>query len=386
MVLKKISEFFKPHQPLPPGIYTYQNPPESDRQIRFHLRVHQDGTGLLILNASTVLHLNQTGTEFAYHLTQQTPVEETAARVAGRYQISQPQARQDFLDFQHKINTILDVPDLDPVTYFDLNREQPYAGAETAPYRLDCALTYRLPEGADPDLAPTRRVDRELNTKEWKSVIDKAWEAGIPHLIFTGGEPTLRADLLDLITRAEENGQVTGLLTGGKRLADPDLLEDLLQTGLDHLMFVLSPEEESAWNTLSRILKEDLFTTVHLTIRPDTAAELDRYLSRLADLGANALSLSVSDPDDPTLTSALEEARTLAAELRLSLKWDLPVPYSRHHPVALEIEGEEPHPQENRGLLYVEPDGDVLPAQGINRVLGNLLRDPWEEIWSSAGD
>lgn len=385
MVLNKLSELFQPHQPIPPGTYSYQNPPDSERQIRFHLRVHQNGTGLLILNASTVLHLNQTGAEYAYHLAKQTPVDEAAGQVAGRYQISKLQARQDFLDFQHKINTILDVPDLDPVTYFDLDREQPYAGAETAPYRLDCALTYQLPEGADPDLAPTRRVDRELSTEEWHQVIDKVWEAGVPHLIFTGGEPTLRPDLLDLISRAEENGQVTGLLTGGQRLADPEYLDDLLQTGLDHLMFVLSPEAEGAWDALERVLNQDLFTTVHLTIKTDTLNHLDGYLARLADLGANALSLSVSDPEDPSLTSALEEARTAAAEARLSLKWDLPVPYSRHHPVALELETEQSPAQENRGLLYVEPDGDVLPAQGINRVLGNLLRDPWEDIWDSAG-
>ena len=34
-----------------------------------------------------------------------------------------------------------------------------------------------------------------------------------------------------------------------------------------------------------------------------------------------------------------------------------------------------------RQHLYVEPDGDVLPAQGYNVVLGNLLRDSWEAIW-----
>jgi MoaA/NifB/PqqE/SkfB family radical SAM enzyme len=34
-----------------------------------------------------------------------------------------------------------------------------------------------------------------------------------------------------------------------------------------------------------------------------------------------------------------------------------------------------------RAWLYVEPDGDVLPDQSIDRVLGNFLRDPWEKIW-----
>ena len=40
-----------------------------------------------------------------------------------------------------------------------------------------------------------------------------------------------------------------------------------------------------------------------------------------------------------------------------------------------------PPEQVVRQHLYVEPDGDVLPAQGYNVVLGNLLRDSWETIW-----
>jgi len=35
-----------------------------------------------------------------------------------------------------------------------------------------------------------------------------------------------------------------------------------------------------------------------------------------------------------------------------------------------------------RAWLYVEPDGDVLPAQGeANKVMGNMLSDPWEKIY-----
>jgi MoaA/NifB/PqqE/SkfB family radical SAM enzyme len=35
-----------------------------------------------------------------------------------------------------------------------------------------------------------------------------------------------------------------------------------------------------------------------------------------------------------------------------------------------------------RAWLYVEPDGDVLPTQGVDRVLGNVLRDSWADIWA----
>ena len=70
----------------------------------------------------------------------------------------------------------------------------------------------------------SKRVDRELTTDEWFSILDKAWQFGIPHVTFTGGEATLRDDLVDLIARAEKNGQVCGLLTDGLKLADKNYL------------------------------------------------------------------------------------------------------------------------------------------------------------------
>ena len=66
----------------------------------------------------------------------------------------------------------------------------------------------------------------------------------------------------------------------------------------------------------------------------------------------------------------------------LSLVWDMPVPYSDNHPVALDADSES-IPGAGRVWLYLEPDGDVLPAQGIKTVIGNLLEQPWEEIWKN---
>jgi len=342
-----------------------------------HLRLEPDGDGVLIVNASTVLHLNQTAAEYAFHLVQDSPEEEAAAEVAARYQVSKKQALADFQNFKDRLLTMIDIPDLDPITFFDFERDDPYAGVITAPYRLDCALTYRLPEGADPEAAPTKRVDRELTTEEWVSVIDKAWEIGIPHIVFTGGEPTLRDDLPELITHAEANGQVTGLLTDGLKLADAEYLNTLLQTGLDHLMVVLHPEDEGAWAALEKVLPEDLHTTVHLTITPENAASAPVLLERLANMGVNALSLSESSPE---LNETLQSTAEMAAEFELSLVWDVPVPYSVHNPIALETAEDETPQGAGRAWLYVEPDGDILPTQGVNQVLGNILQDDWGKI------
>jgi hypothetical protein len=374
-----LRRLFSPVKPLSPGVYHYQAPPDDPRNYRLHLRVETDGSGILIVNAATILHLNQTATEYAYYLIENLPTDQAAARMAARYSVSKQQAQQDYLDLIDRIQTLINTPDLDPVTFLDFERQIPFSGQISAPYRLDCALTYRLPDESDPDAAPTERVDRELSTAEWKTIIDKAWKAGIPHLIFTGGEPTLRDDLPDLIAHAEANNQVTGLLSDGLRLVDKAYLDTLLQTGLDHLMVILHPESEATWQALDYAMPEDLFVAVHLTISESNQAEIPGLIQRLAGMGIHKLSLSISSAN---LEPALETAREQVAALNLDLVWNLPVPYSSLHPIALET-GHFEHPEgAGRANLYVEPDGDVLPAQGINQVLGNLLHDEWEAIWS----
>ena len=382
-LIDSISGLFKPVKLLPPGIYHYQVPPNADLQYRLHLRVAEDGTGLLIINASTILHLNQTATEFAYHHIQGSSLDDAARAISARYQISRDQAKRDFYHLRQNIHTLVETPDLDPISVLDISREDPYSGALAAPYRLDCALTYRLPEKSNPDLAPLKRVDRELSTDKWFMIIDRAWLLGVPHLIFTGGEPTLRDDLIPIINKAEDNGQVTGLLSDGYKLTDKNFRTALLESGLDHLLFALTPMDKDSWIALQAVLNEDLFTTVHVTINPQTLAILPQTIEQCQKYGANGISLSVSDPDNPDLSEGLNQGRSMVAEADLPLKWDLPVPYSAHNPIAMELKADsEDAPGAGRAWFYIEPDGDVLPSQGINEVLGNMLDPEWQSIWN----
>jgi MoaA/NifB/PqqE/SkfB family radical SAM enzyme len=67
--------------------------------------------------------------------------------------------------------------------------------------------------------------------------------------------------------------------------------------------------------------------------------------------------------------------------LGIELVWNLPVPYSAANPIALERNRLEKPEGAGRAWLYVEPDGDVFPDQGILQPMGNLLTDSWESIW-----
>ena len=376
---QSIRNFFTRTTPLPEGMHHLQVTPGDRPPYRLHLRLRKDGTAILIVNASTILHLNPTAAEYAYHYVKGTSPQEAARTIAARYRVSRGRALQDFNTFCERIESLIQTPDLDPISFLDFERIAPHSQELTAPLRLDCALTYRLPKGADPSMAPTKRVDRELVEEEWQKVLDQAWQVGIPHIIFTGGEPTLRDDLPSLIARAEKNGQVTGLLTNGLKLVDKKYFSSLLQVGLDHLMVILQPENETSWKSLAAIMPEDIFTTVHLTVNKSNAGRSGGYLEKLAGLGVKSLSMSAADEKARSVFSSL---RDRAAELNLALTWDLPVPYSADNPVALETSTEELPSGAGKTWLYVEPDGDVLPAQGqADKILGNILKDPWEKIY-----
>jgi MoaA/NifB/PqqE/SkfB family radical SAM enzyme len=140
----------------------------------------------------------------------------------------------------------------------------------------------------------------------------------------------------------------------------------------------LNPNDDRCWQSLETILPQDIFTTVHLTLTPENVSQIGGILTRLADMGTNAISLSDRGPE---LDEALAEVREVVADLGMQLVWDLPVPYSDRNPVALETREEAISEGAGRAWLYIEPDGDVLPAQGINQVLGNLLQEDWEGLW-----
>lgn len=372
-------KLFKPVAPLPPGLYHYQSPPDSKKQYRLHLRIEKDGSGILILNASTVLHLNQTATEYAFYIIQQKSPHEIAEIVSKRYKVSTEQAENDMNAFKEELDTFIDSPDLAPDIYIDFDRYVPYSQEISAPYRLDCALTYKTADSSNVKVAPVERVKRELLTEEWKTILEKAFNSGIPHIVFTGGEPTLRPDLPELITYTEQLGLVSGLLTDGLRLAEKKYLHQLLSAGLDHLMIVMDPEEEQSWEAIRDAMAEDIFTTVHLTITKSNKKKINAILDKLAKIKISAISLSVNDL---SLKEEIKNARDHAGELGLKLVWDIPVPYSSFHPIALELaENNESTKGAGKAWLYVEPDGDVLPEQGQNKVLGNLLTDEWSAIW-----
>ena len=136
-IFDSIRDLFTPAKPLPAGVYHFQSPEDEKDPYRLHLRIQGDGNSILVVNAATVLHLNPTATEYAYHLVQGTPVEEAASKVAKRYRVNKEQALGDFQNFSEQIDILVHTEDLDPVSFLGFDRVAPHSEELIAPLRLD---------------------------------------------------------------------------------------------------------------------------------------------------------------------------------------------------------------------------------------------------------
>jgi hypothetical protein len=67
-------------QKIPQGRYTYRGEGRF-KGLALQLRVEPDRKGLLIINANTVLYLNQTSAAYAYYLMKGYPEEEIVAKI-----------------------------------------------------------------------------------------------------------------------------------------------------------------------------------------------------------------------------------------------------------------------------------------------------------------
>ena len=96
-----------------------------------------------------------------------------------------------------------------------------------APVGLLAELTHRCPLQCSYCSNPLEleRVNKELTTAEWVSVMEQAGAMGILQVHLSGGEPTARKDLEDIVSAASKAGLYTNLITAAVTLTRPRLEE-----------------------------------------------------------------------------------------------------------------------------------------------------------------
>jgi len=383
------------------GTYRYDGKDDL-KGHRFHLRVDAKGKGVLLVDASKIVFLNGTALDYVRCYLEGKNESEAAAYMRIRYKhLGKQTAKADYGRIREQLRTYLKGEE---TVIQVIGAEGPVIGADEmpAPYRMDLALTYRCQNDCGHCYNETKEK-KELSVDQWKSVIDKLWSAGVPHVVFTGGEPTLYPGLEELIIRSEEHGQITGMITNGRNLRTPGYLSNLVKLGLDHVQItVLSHDSKvhdklsgcrGAWSEtiagLKAAVAEDLYVSTNTTIMKSNAAGVEKTMRFIIGLGVKNIafnSIIRSGKGEHADAIAFEELdrilgrlQAIAVESGVKLIWYTPTPYCEFNPV-------------NKGLgikqctactlnMAIEPDGTVLPCQSFYEPLGNVLTDPWERIW-----
>ena len=81
------------------GLYHYLRE-DTDEKSRIHLRVDPDGSGTLIVNASSVMHLNPTATLMAYLVLEGNEETQAIKTIQKDYRVNATQARADLSAFR----------------------------------------------------------------------------------------------------------------------------------------------------------------------------------------------------------------------------------------------------------------------------------------------
>jgi radical SAM protein with 4Fe4S-binding SPASM domain len=401
-----VESFLERPKPLKPGIYHLRSG-DAMEGYRVHLRVEPNGNGTLVVNASKIIHLNQTAAEYAKLIVEERRPRDAVREITARYSVPRKIALADYREIRRIVTELARGGDVCPVTYLDLDRYEPFSVETFAPYRVDLVLTYACNSDCGHCyVPPQRRKMASLSEEDWRRVMDRLWEVGVPHVTFTGGEATLHPHLRELIGYAEDVGLVTGLLTNGRRLADRDYLAGLVEAGLDHVQITLESHDEAvhdamvgapgAWKQtvqgIKNALSQPLYVLTNTTLTRRNADHVRRTVEFLADLGLSQVAANgmihsgkgKGNPDALTeveLAPYVEEFFDAAAGRGLNFLWYTPTRYEDLNPIELGVGIKTCSAAKYN--LAVEPNGDVLPCQSYFEVLGNILTDEWRNIWNS---
>lgn len=292
-----------------------------------------------------------------------------------------------------------------------------YSTRMLAPHRIDLMVSSMMKDGAwhcnqqclhcYAAHQPLGEVP-ELDTDQWLAVIQKCRDAGIPQLTFTGGEPTMRHDLVNLVRAAQ--WFVTRLNTNG-RLLTSLLCKDLYEASLDSVQVTLYAADAEVHNTLVGApgfadtvsgIKNALAAGLNVSINTPLCSANKDYRATLAlaaELGVRYVSCSGLIPAGGAATSASRATRLAPQELTAVLRDAMD--YAAAHGIEVNFTSPGWLPDEvllDLGLtqipscgaclsnMAVAPDGTVLPCQSwLNgEGLGNILHNNWSRIWNNA--
>jgi pyrroloquinoline quinone biosynthesis protein E len=281
--------------------------------------------------------------------------------------------------------------------------------AAPRPYTLVAELTYRCPLKCVYCSNPVdfRARREELSTAQWGRVFAEAAELGVVQLHLSGGEPTVRADLPELIRQARACDLYTNLITGGT-LLDEARVRQLRDCGLDHIQLSLQDTQRQAAELIAGVRSHDkklavaraiarlgVPLTINVVLHRFNIDRVPALIAQAAELGAQRLELA----NTQFYAWALENRRALLPSRAQVDAAEAAVRDARaRYRGVLEIAYVKPdyyaaYPKPCMGgwartYMCITPTGEVLPCHAAHVIPGlrfESVRDrPLRLIWEQS--
>lgn len=365
---------------------------------------------ILIIRPNKIQHVNDSAFDMLYSLYhKKTPLNDTLNILKKKYNTSHEQLTTDLLALLESIECIM------REDYSRASRiEQIPYNPDSVKYPVisEIALTYRCQNRCDFCYAssPFRgKSSDEITTEQAMSIIEKIHhEAHVPTVSFTGGEPTLRDDLPELVAFADSVGMRTNLITNGIRCADKNLVTSLAGAGLKSAQVSLESHIEEVHDSIvgnrgafqktvraiENLKDAGIYTHTNSTICHKNKNSLIPFVQFIQDtfgfpyLSMNMIIKTGIARDNANVSisyssigSIIEPVINFCETIDMKLVWYSPTPYCLFNPVDHNLGSKSCACIS--GLLSVSPTGELLPCSSYDRGVGSLLRNSFEYIWNS---
>lgn len=365
---------------------------------------------LLIIRPNKIQHVNGTAFDMLNMLySEKKGAEATVAEISAKYRSEKSNVLKDLSEVINTISAIMHE------NYGSATMIQtiPYDPDKIAlPILSEIALTYKCQNRCDFCYAssPYRGGEKpEMTTVQVKTIIDKIFdEAKVPTISFTGGEPTLRKDLPELIAHASEKGMRTNLITNGIICSDPYFVETLKNAGLNSAQVSLESHNNDLHNkitgnssafkhtvkavhnlknagihthtntTICRGNREHLIPLVEFVKKEFNAAYLSMNMIIATGIARDNENINIGYS---TIGGIIEPVLKFCAQNEIKFVWYSPTPYCIFNPVDHGLGSKSCACVS--GLLSVNPSGEILPCSSFDKGIGSLLKQSFKHIWNS---
>ena len=250
------------------------------------------------------------------------------------------------------------------------------------------------------------RAEEELSTEEAKRLLGQIARAGFKIMIFSGGEPLMRPDILELVRHAAGLGLIPVFGTNGT-LITLQMARDLKEAGAKGMGISLDSLDKEkhdrfrsfpgAWEGAVRGMRNcreaGLPFQVHTTVMDWNQSELEAMTDFAVEIGARAHHFFFLVPTGRAKTIEEESLRAEAYEEVLAriMRKQQEVGIELKPtcaPQFIRIADQLGYQTRFRrgclaGLSYciISPRGKVQPCAYLNMELGDVRETPFDEIW-----